>query len=300
MPSQLHEQLLELFENEPELAASLSASLGVKLPDYEHAETASADLTDTKPTEYRADRVVILSTGTRKVAAIVVEVQLRPDPAKQWSWPVYKATLRARLRCPVVLLVLVIDGVTAAWASEPIDLGFGLSSVQPLVLGPSQVPVVTDPETAVRLPELAVLSAIAHQDRSDRTRIFDALLTWHDSAIGSRDSALSERARIYVDFVHGKLNDAAKSSLEALMTTAPHREYTSELFRNLVAQGREEGRERGLEEGLVHGLMAVLGVRRFEITPEIRERIESCGDADTLDQWLRRATTAETITDVFS
>ncbi|MEV6768554.1 hypothetical protein AB0N05_07950 [Nocardia sp. NPDC051030] len=154
MPTPTHELLLELFTNQPELAARLLTTLGVELPAYERADTACSNLTDKTPTEYRADRVVVLFVGKRPVLAVVVEVQLRPDHRKHWSWPVYVTTLRARLHCPTVLLVLTSKRRTATWASKPIELGCGLGSLTPVVLGPAQVPVITDPEPADQMPEL--------------------------------------------------------------------------------------------------------------------------------------------------
>jgi hypothetical protein len=49
--------------------------------------------------------------------AAVVEVQLRPDPRKRFSWPLYQAVLRARLKCPVEIVVLTLDEATALWCA---------------------------------------------------------------------------------------------------------------------------------------------------------------------------------------
>lgn len=95
------------------------------------------------------------------VLGIVVEVQLAPDKDKRFVWPVYATNLRARLKCPVCLLVITDDDRVARWAAKPIELGGGNQFV-PVVLGPSGVPEVTDPAQANADPELAVLSAMAH------------------------------------------------------------------------------------------------------------------------------------------
>ncbi|MBI4514722.1 MAG: hypothetical protein HY699_02770, partial [Deltaproteobacteria bacterium] len=94
MPSQLHEALLLLFRNRPELAPELLRdALHVAPPVYSEARIEPAELTDVQPAEYRADLVVLLYEGT-PVLGIVVEVQLRPDADKCYSWPVYAAGLR--------------------------------------------------------------------------------------------------------------------------------------------------------------------------------------------------------------
>lgn len=89
MPSQLHEVLLQLFRNRPELAPELLRdTLCVELPAHTEARIDSAELNEVQPTEYRADLVVLLLDGV-PVHGIVVEVQLAPDERKQYVWPVY-------------------------------------------------------------------------------------------------------------------------------------------------------------------------------------------------------------------
>jgi hypothetical protein len=75
---------------------------------------------------------------------IVLEVQREKDPDKKYSWLVYVAAVRARKRCPTIVLVVAPDAEVAAWAVAPIDVGLGRGSLSPLVLGPAIVPEVTD------------------------------------------------------------------------------------------------------------------------------------------------------------
>lgn len=42
---------------------------------------------------------------------------------KRLTWPVYVTTLRAKLDCSAVLLVVAPDPEVAAWARQPIELG---------------------------------------------------------------------------------------------------------------------------------------------------------------------------------
>lgn len=166
MPSQLHDVLLLLFRNRPELAAELLRdALHVQLPDYTEARIESAELTDVQPAEYRADLVVLLMHD-KPVHGIVVEVQLSRDGRKRFVWPVYAVNLRARLRCPVSVLVVCPDERVARWCAKAVDLGGG-NVFTPIVLGPSGVPIVTDEDVATHDPELAVLSAMAHGHDSD-------------------------------------------------------------------------------------------------------------------------------------
>ncbi|MFX0576139.1 hypothetical protein [Nocardia nepalensis] len=152
MPSVLHEVVIDLFRQRPQLAAELLADvLDTPLPEFDHARLESGDFPDIDPTEYRADTVVVLATGTTPVLGVVVEVQLKPDSDKYWSWPVYLTTLRARLRCLTVLLVLCPNERTANHCRKPISVAPDFT-LRPVVLSPQDVPVVTDPQAAADKP----------------------------------------------------------------------------------------------------------------------------------------------------
>lgn len=168
MPSQLHETLIEMVRNRPAVVADLLAGpLDVKVPPFEEALLSSGDLTEVVPTEFRADGVVTLQGTEGPTLAVVVEVQLRVDPRKRETWPVYFATVHARHRCPVSLLVLCPTPATAEWCAEPIRIGDPGMVLTPVVLGPLQVPLATDFTQIRHAPELALLSTLAHGGRDD-------------------------------------------------------------------------------------------------------------------------------------
>ncbi len=122
--------VVEFFRNRPSLAPELlREALHVDLPNFTEVQIYSADLTDVQPTEYRADLVLRLVDGT-EVLGVVVEVQLSPDRRKRFVWPVYVATLRARLECPVCLLVVTVEEAIARWAAQVIEMGGGRSSMK--------------------------------------------------------------------------------------------------------------------------------------------------------------------------
>ncbi|MGQ0779348.1 MAG: hypothetical protein ACT4NY_33865, partial [Pseudonocardiales bacterium] len=294
MPSLLHETLVEMFRHRPSLAVELLAGvLGVDVPGYERVRVDPGECTDLTPTEYRADTVVVLlSAAGRPVLAVVVEVQLGRDGDKRWSWPVYLATLRARLRCPAVLLVVCVDAATASWCASPIELGHPGLRLVPLVLGPDRVPVVTEVADAVRAPELAVLSAMAHGGRPEGSWVLNALL-------GALEAVDEQRATLYSDVVLAALPVAARRYLEALMISRTH-EYQSEFVRRYVFQGRTEGRTEGRAEGEATALLTVLHARGIDVPEDARTRIIECSDLEQLDAWVRRAVTAGSVDDLFS
>lgn len=286
MPSYLHEALIELFRHRPELAAALlSTSFGVDVPAYQGIRLDSGELPDLKPTEYRADAVVVLTDREVPVLAVVVEVQLRRDTVKRRSWPVYLATLHARLRCPTVLLVICPHAAVAAWCAAPIDLGHPGWSLHPLVLGPAQVPIITDPDEATRLPELAVLSAMAHGAATEHEMVLQALRT----ALSNIDD---DRADLYADVVLAALPHAARTHLEALMKIGSvDYEYQSDFARRYYGEGKAEGEAKAI--------LAVLAARGIAVPEEVRARITECTDLDQLEAWVRSAATADSIYDVF-
>lgn len=284
MPSTLHEALIQMFRRRPLFVAELlGRSLGIPLPAFQDARLDSGELTQLIPTEYRADAVVVLGAGGASVLAVVIEIQLGRDLNKQWSWPVYLTTLRARLRCPTMLLVVCVEASVAGWCAAPIDLGHPGWALRPLVLAPDQVPLVTDGEQASREPELAVLSAVAHGGQPDGEKVLYALV----SALAAVDE---EHALLYSDVVLAALPTAAQRYLEGLMATRTY-EYQSDFARRYFFQGRAEG-----EAGAV---LAVLDARGISIPDEARTRIAGCADLDQLDAWIRRAATADTVNDLF-
>jgi hypothetical protein len=280
MPSQQHEILIELFRNQPRLAPTLLQDvLGLTLPEFTDVRTASSELTDVVPTEFRADMVVLLVHGAT-VLGIVIEVQLRKDANKRESWPVYLATLRAREKCPCCLLVIAPSERVAKWASRRIELGPG-SSVQPLVIGPRGVPQITDVALARRQPELAILSVLAHGKSSKGTAIGTA-------AFASLRDLDELQAALYHDIIEANLSAEAKKEL-IRMAILNYR-FQGPSFRRGKAEGKAEGKAH---------MLTWLMARKFgELDQPTSERIERAAVKD-VERWAERVLTAASIDEVF-
>ena len=164
MPTLEHNGLIEMFRKNPGLAPHFLALLfHVDVPAHATARVADSALDQLIPIEFRADLVLELRDAEGKlVLAIVLESQRDKAPRKKFSWPVYITVARAERECDAVVLVIAIDAEIAAWAAQTIDLGLGRGTVEPFVLGPATVPVVTDRAVANREIELAILLAMAH------------------------------------------------------------------------------------------------------------------------------------------
>lgn len=204
--------------------------MGVRLPRFRDAQIDSADLTELQPAEYRADLVVRLSRG-KTVYAIVVEVQLSVDKDKRFAWPAYVANLRARLRCPVALLVVTTKESVARWAARRVELG-GLHHFTPYVLGPSRVPEIADEDQARCNPELAVLSAMAHGRNSCSERAVEIAISAHNAC----HDLDADRQKIYCDLILNALGEAARQALKKM--DARTYVYQSDFARKYIAEGR--------------------------------------------------------------
>lgn len=288
MPSHLHEGFVELFRHSPRLAADLlTQAVGVPVPAFDAARLESCDLPELAPTEYRADGVVVLTNASTALLGVVIEVQLRPDQRKRWSWPNYLTALRARLRCPTMLLVVCPDQATASWCAAPIDLGQPGFTLTPLVTGPEQIPVVTDVGQARTSPGLAVLSAIAHGAGAHADAVFRALFT-------ALETVDADHATLYTDVVLASLPKPAREHLEDLMPIGTY-EYQSDYARRYYGQGKAEGKA----EGLVNAVLDVLMTRGIDVPDADRARITECTDVHQLETWHRRAITAQSVHDLF-
>ncbi|MBX3232384.1 MAG: hypothetical protein KIT84_22425 [Labilithrix sp.] len=293
-PSLTHEGLLLLFKNRPELAAELLRdALGVALPAYVEARLDSADLTDAQPTEYRADLVILLVDG-KPVLGIVLEVQLelKKGDRKLYTWPVYVANLRARLECPVCVLVVTPSEAVAERARAPIELGPG-STVTPFVVGPKAVPIVRDAAAAARDPELAVLSAMAHGKDEP-----DVAISVATTALAACRHLDDERAMLYLDLVAASLGKAARTAFEDLMGQGNY-VFQSDFFKKHLAEGKAAAKAEGKAAGKAEGILEILDARKVAVSDEQKGRVLACTDIALLGRWLRKAVAVTSAEELF-
>jgi hypothetical protein len=282
--SLVHEALVALFRNRPELAPELlREALHAQVPAYTEARIESADLTEIDPAELRADLVVLLVDDT-PVLAIVVEVQLAVKPRKRYTWPAYVAGVRARFQCAACVLVVTPFEAVARWAHDPIELGPG-ATLLPMVVGPAAVPVIREVARAAEAPELAVLSAMAHGAALD----VGAAVAF--AAAAASWQLPEDRAALYWDLIQASLSDATRAALEDIMS-AGHYEYQSEFAKRYFAEGKAEGK--------AEGVLRVLAARGIAISEVQKRRVTECTDLRRLDQWLERSVTADSAEAIFA
>lgn len=290
MPSRLHEDLLCLFQNRPALAVELAReALHAELPDYSEVRVDSANLSDLRPTEYRADLVVLLrqkdlEQGVEDVVhGIVVEVQLNRDVDKSFAWPAYVCNLRSRIRCPVCLLVVTVNPDVARWAGHWIELG-GENRFKPWVLSSSGIPQITDAATARADPELAVLSAVAHGRDADVEKAAKIALVAEAAVVGLD----GERSIMYSDILYDAVSEAARRALHAMNPSKY--EYKTEFAKRYYGQGLTEGEAKGRAELVLRQLSL-----RFGTLPEAVSASLRGASIDELDRIGERLLTAGTL-----
>ena len=293
MPTLEHNAIVEMFRETPELAPHFLAILfHVDVPPHASVAVVESALDQLIPVEFRADLVIELRDANGVlVLAIVLEVQRDEDPDKEYSWPVYVTVVRAKKRCPAIVLVVAPDAAVASWAAQPIDLGLGLGSLRPLVIGPASVPEVTDGAVAMRETELAVLSAVAHGNGENGLAVVQAALV----ALGRLDR---EHAAVYFQIIWNVLREPMRRALEALVMERQTEDKAT--FPPFAQQIFERGLREGELKGLRDALLRLLARAGITLTENDHARIQACTDAATLDRWVENILGAKTAADVFS
>jgi hypothetical protein len=299
LPSPEHEALVRLLRGRPSLAARLLALAtdADVLPAFRDARVGEGAITEERAVEYRADLVIELHDWRgRPVAGVIAEVQLRRDKRKRFTWPYYVAALRARLQAPVHLLVVAPHGSVAGWAAKPISMGHPGWTFAPVVLGPSSIPMIVDPVEAAAEPELAVLSAIAHGDRTDPQLGAQVAQAALQGALRLDD----HRTDDYIRIVLRAVSEAVRNKLEDSMKPGQLAQPTP-LEKRLEARGRilgqaegraigeAEGRAIGEAEGRAKSLLAFLAARGIAVPEPLRAHILGCTDIAQLEGWIARA-----------
>ncbi|MFJ5558064.1 hypothetical protein ACIQCD_11710 [Streptomyces sp. NPDC093250] len=290
MVTATHEASHRLFQEHPEALAPVFEALGLPPPLKTDFHELSADVTEIRPVERRADTVLKFEPDMGEHFVLAVEAQTKKDPEKAKSWAYYVSYLRAKYDLPVLLVVVCRDRSTAAWAAGPFQCAVGPWTTQvtrPFVLGPQTVPEVTDETVVAQRPALAALSAIIHSQGPRAAAILEAV------------------ARGLVAFppdVTKYWFEVVEVGLESTPTRENWRKLMQDVVTHFPGHGTlfEEKYLEGKAEGKIEDILRVLTVRGLVISDDIRERITGCTDLDTLTTWFERSLTAAAAEDLFT
>ncbi|MGW0813252.1 hypothetical protein ACWD00_08385 [Streptomyces viridiviolaceus] len=287
MVSPPHEAMHRIFQHDPGLFSRVSRFLGVDIPAPVRATALPTDLTEASPVERRVDTLLRLETAEQGAFLLAVEAQGKKDPDKSASWAYYVSYLWTKYRLPTALLVVCQDYATAGWAQQAVNSGppqLPTLTLRPLVAGPHNMPVITDPEEARADLVLASLAAITHAAEPVVNAILKALST------ALRDTPEDIADPIIEFTAQGLGNRPAKHLWRNLVAVdlSFYKSYISEEI-------RDEGRaERGAED-----VLFVLEQRGLDISDDVRRRVTECGNPEILRTWLARAITAPTAEEIF-
>ncbi|MFE2043267.1 hypothetical protein ACFXAZ_20530 [Streptomyces sp. NPDC059477] len=311
MVSSAHDAMHRIFRREPGLFSRLLPRAGITFPEYYSIDPLDTDLTEIKPIERRVDSLFqVRAADDEGGFLLAVESQSKPDPDKRNSWTYYLAYLYAKYRLPPILLVLCRDKTTAAWAMEPIRIGrrFHTSMhVFPLVLGPGNLSVITDPDQAAQDLPVAVFSAFAHAKDPGLPAILEALSdgmkarseadTETDDGIGVGD---------WAEYVEIGLGDSPARYLWRQLVKAWSPQFPGsgtvmeETWLAVREKGEAEGLAKGLAKGRAEAILRVLYVRDVEVSDDIRQRITECTDVDVLGVWFDRSVSVTNAEELFA
>lgn len=161
------------------------------------------------------------------------------------------------------------------------------------VLGPEELPVVTDPAVAAASPLLGVLSLMAHGDRCGEAALV--------ATLNGLEAVDNQDREVHVHLIFQALGEPMRRLMEAKLSL---REQFPDLpvppvLQALLDQAEGIGERRGSKRAEARAVLRVLARRGVEVTPEQRATIESCTDIAQLDQWLDRAVTARSAVELF-
>ncbi|MEU6035325.1 hypothetical protein ABZ801_07935 [Actinomadura sp. NPDC047616] len=297
MPSRRHDALNELFRENPRLAADLLGRLDVlDLPPDLPVQEAKNTFNDRPSADYVADNVFTVGPPQDPVHGIILEIQQTKSRSKRRQLPRYAAgQWLQQQRGGVDVLVVCPDADTAAFYAEPIPTELPGYTLHPVVVGPDQIPVITDPTEAAAQPGVAVLSVLAHGQKY--RKVVEAFMAAAKELPAAEEP--DEHVPQYYEHAYNMSVPAVRKIMEEIMNSTKWPVY-SPFARAHFSKGRAEGEARGRAEGEANAVLRILAARGVTVPDDARHRITTCTDIRQLEEWITRAATAETVDDVFA
>ncbi|MFF9456183.1 hypothetical protein [Streptomyces flaveolus] len=287
MVSSPHEAMHRIFQQYPGLFSGVSEVLGIDFPTPASVTVLPNDLTETSPVERRVDTLLRLDPEDGEPLLLAVETQSGKNPDKPASWAYYASYMLNKYRLQPLLLVVCQDRATAEWAAREVSFGprqWPLLTLRPLVAGPHNMPVITDPAAVRKDLALATLSAITHATHPDVGAILKSVTTV------LRDTPQNIADPIIELVAQGLGKHPAAQQWRKLVAV------DLSFYKSFIS---EEIRDEGRAQRAAEDVLAILEVRGISIPETVRERVTGCDDLEILRHWLRRAVTAPTAEEIF-
>ncbi|MFD9936121.1 hypothetical protein ACFWZ6_23670 [Streptomyces massasporeus] len=294
MVTSTHETSHRIFQDHPEVLTPVFEALGLPPPAKATIEALTPDATEVKPLERRVDTVLKVEPSEGDGFLIAVEAQTARAPDKGVSWSYYVAHLHAKYGMPVLLVAVCKSRRTASWAAGPFECRVRSWTTQithPFVLGPDNVPEITDESVVARHPALATFSAIVHSESANAAAILELLA--HGMRSFDRATAKYWCEWLEVGLENTPVRETWRELEKMVATYFPGR---GTLFEETYLEGKAEG----IAEGKAGAILRVLEKRGIPVPEAVRDRITTCTDLDTLTLWFDRSLTATTAEDLFA
>ena len=268
MPSLWHDAVVQMIRDDPGLAACLE----------------SPAFNDRLSADFAADVVVSAGPASEPSHVLIVEPQQQETAEKLTQWPRYAAAAWLMLRCPVHVLVICRSQATAGFYDRPIPTTLPGWTLRPAVIGPAQVPAITEPGIKAESPGLAALSVAVLGRRREVAGAFAAGLAPLPPDQGSA----------YYETAYCLSGPQIRSILEETISTTRwlvSSPFAKEHFGRGVAEGKAEGE--------ADAIVLLLQARGLQVTAEQQARIAGCSDLDQLSRWVARAAVVENGAELF-
>lgn len=135
----------------------------------------------------------------------------------------------------------------------------------------ADVPRITDRDAASQLPQLAVLSVMAHPELETAEIAIEAIAQLPEDLL-----------RLYTDVILKALPAELRRILEARMIKGY--QYQSDFARKYYGQGRSEGLEKGREQGLRAAVVALARTKLEQLSDDDVTAIETMSDPRVLTE----------------
>ncbi|PRP91462.1 hypothetical protein ENSA5_55790 [Enhygromyxa salina] len=300
-----HESLVELLRNMPRraLAEIVCAAGGVSSDNIAEIQerTPSVEVSGLARAARKAaaDLVLVVHTFDGKLLVIwIFEVQLSWNADKRWIWALLQAAFAAESRTDALVVVVA----PSPRLRDRIRKKLMPQVAPPLILlEPDQIKLIDDADEARRRPLETILGAVYHAREDSPFSLRVAGIRAALLALQTLDSASCRRYTVLVMSIAPTA--VVQQAMKELRERGELDEGRFETFTEMEREGysfnhgREEGRDEGRQEGLHIGqlltlrraLVDILEIRGFAVSVGLRERIETCGDLETLERWYAGA-----------
>ncbi|MBA2896991.1 hypothetical protein [Nonomuraea soli] len=281
MPTPSHDAANSLIRDHPELAVRFLRTVGrVSLPDVP-LQPIDGELNDRVSTSCYADTLFAGGPPHDRKYSLISEIETKISEAKLRQTVRYAATLWLHHDKPIHIVFFTPDPNYKKFEqTTTVTSGCLTLSVETCLVGPDDIPAITEPAVMRTDPALFVLSVIVHGDKPEVAEAFCEGIA----------ELPGDYAGYYYEHALAKATRTTKQRMEAAM----------KLRIPAVSDMAKEQRSLGRAEARVEDVLLTMEVRGLTISLADRHRVESCTDLAQLDVWFRRALTASTAEEVFA